>query len=249
MPDIPTYRCRRLDRKADAPTADLDQAPWSETEWIEDFVLVGGPEPPPDRFLSAAARWDDEGLNVAFKSAPSLVPVTKTQRDDDLFNECTVEIFMAAGKGFYEIEVNPLNTVVDLLLSKSWGQNGRGYFDWSPQFATAVHIEGTINDPSDRDQYWSVEMALPWSIFASDMLDVAGGRQLPPRPGDEWRCNFYRYEPLRTGGVETDVEYSAWSPVGEIDFHRPDRFGTVVFAEASTQVMQLTWGTVKTWPC
>ena len=46
---------------------------------------------------------------------------------------------------------------------------------------------------------------------------------------------------------ETAVEYSAWSPVGEIDFHRPDRFGTVVFAEASTQVMQLTWGTVKTW--
>lgn len=61
------------------------------------------------------------------------------------------------------------------------------------------------------------------------------------------RRRFYRYEPLRTGGVETAVEYSAWSPVGEIDFHRPDRFGTVVFAEASTQVMQLTWGTVKTW--
>ena len=43
-----------------------------------------------------------------------------------------------------------------------------------------------------------------------------------------------RYERLRTGGVETAVEYSAWSPVGEIDFHRPDRFDTVVFAEAST---------------
>ena len=195
--------------------------------------------------------WDEEQLYVLFIATDPDAWSTLADRDDRLWNEEVVEFYAdpdGDGANCVEIEVNPLNTVVDLLLSKPWGQNGRGYFDWSPQFATAVHVEGTINDPSDRDQYWSVEMALPWSIFASDMLDVAGGRQLPPRPGDEWRCNFYRYEPLRTGVVETAVEYSAWSPVGEIDFHRPDRFGTVVFAEASTQVMQLTWGTVKTWP-
>ena len=191
--------------------------------------------------------WDEEQLYVLFIATDPDAWSTLADRDDRLWNEEVVEFYAdpdGDGANCVEIEVNPLNTVVDLLLSKPWGQNGRGYFDWSPQFATAVHVEGTTNDPSDRDQYRSVEMALPWSIFASDMLDVAGGRQLPPRPGDEWRCNFYRYEPLRTGAVE----YSAWSPVGEIDLHRPDRFGTVVFAEASTQVMQLTWGTVKTWP-
>ncbi|MEC7841393.1 MAG: carbohydrate-binding family 9-like protein [Candidatus Latescibacterota bacterium] len=165
MPDIPTYRCRRLDRKAAAPTADIDQAPWSETEWIEDFVLVGGPEPPPDRFLSAAARWDDEGLYVAYKSAPSLVPVTKTQRDDDLFNECTVEIFMAAGKGFYEIEVNPLGAVLDLHCPDE-----REEQYWRPQ--AQWHAEGMrwavrgMRSPEVRaDEAWMAELSVPWAAM------------------------------------------------------------------------------------
>ena len=75
MSDRPIYRCRRLERRAAAPAADFDQAPWNETDWIEDFTLVGGKEsPPPDRFLSAAARWDDEGLYVFRISATALAP-------------------------------------------------------------------------------------------------------------------------------------------------------------------------------
>jgi len=69
---------------------------------------------------------------------------------------------------------------------------------------------------------------------------------LPPNVGDRWRLNLYRYERLRTAGVATGtIEYSAWSPVGRIDFHAPDRFGIVVFADERTAVNPMSWGRVK----
>ncbi len=88
-------------------------------------------------------------------------------------------------------------------------------------------------------------MAMPWSAFESDLLDVPGERSLPPQFGDQWRFNVYRYERLRVDGEETEIEYSAWSPTGEINFHRPDRFGIVTFSAAPTSVMELTWGRVN----
>ena len=166
MPDLPIYRCRRLASRAAAPTADLDQPPWSETEWIEDFTLVGGQERlSADRFLAAAARWDDHGLYVAYKSAPSLVPVTKPQRDDDLFNECTVEIFIAAGKGFYEIEVNPLGAVLDLHCPDE-----REERDWRPQARWDAEgmrwaVRGMRSTDVRADEAWMAELAVPWAAM------------------------------------------------------------------------------------
>ena len=91
-------------------------------------------------------------------------------------------------------------------------------------------------------------MALPWSLFDADLLDVLGDRALSPQPGDQWRFNIYRYERLRESGEETRIEYSAWSPTGEINFHCPDRFGVVTFAPGATAVTDLTWGQVKKAP-
>ena len=72
---------------------------------------------------------------------------------------------------------------------------------------------------------------------------------LPPNVGDRWRLNLYRYERLRTGGVAPGTTQSnAWSPVGRIDFHAPDRFGIVVFADERTAVDPTSWARVKISP-
>ena len=79
---------------------------------------------------------------------------------------------------YLEIEINALNTVLNLLKAS---RQGTAYWDWNPRFDSAVHIEGSLNDPSDQDQSWSVQMAMPWSAFESDLLDVPGERS-PPTP-------------------------------------------------------------------
>ncbi|HIM12230.1 TPA: hypothetical protein EYM26_15720 [Candidatus Poribacteria bacterium] len=54
---------------------------------------------------------------------------------------------------------------------------------------TAVHINGALNDPSDTDSGWSVEVALPWM----DLAECAN-RFCLPNHGDQWRINFSRVE-------------------------------------------------------
>lgn len=50
-----------------------------------------------------------------------------------------------------------------------------------------IQTHGTINDPSDRDQGWSMELAIPF--VALDALSGAA-----PRPGDVWRFHVARYD-------------------------------------------------------
>jgi hypothetical protein len=41
--------------------------------------------------------------------------------------------------------------------------------------ATAVHVDGTINDHSDRDRGWAVELRIPWAS-----LEPLGTKEAPP---------------------------------------------------------------------
>ena len=77
---------------------------------------------------------------------------------------------------------------------------------------------------------------LPWAALATDIRDVMNGQSLPPNVGDRWRLNLYRWERPRVGTDVTGEEPSAWSPVGDNDFHRPDRFGWLTFVGVPTAV-------------
>ena len=207
MPDLPVYRCRRLETRAAAPAADFDQAPWREADWIEDFTLVGDQAPlPPGRFLFAAACWDDEGLYVAYKSAPSLVPVTKTQRDDDLFNECTVEIFIAAGKGFYEIEVNPLGAVLDLHCpDEKEEQNWRPQARWD-----AEGMQWAVRRSPEEGEGWSAELSVPWAAMPEVTRELFEGV-------DSLRVNLCRCQARPDGGGEMSSWTAARKRFSELD--------------------------------
>ena len=100
--------------------------------------------------------------------------------------------------------------------------------DWDlAGLRTAVSLQGTLNDDSDVDAGWQVELALPWSGF--DWL--ANGRPVPPRDGDTWRMFFGRFEKLVLGGVEVQP-HPAWVliPHGVYDTHQPERWTEVRFS-------------------
>jgi len=246
--DLPTYICNKT---AVPPLIDGrgDDAVWQQAERT-DMVDVNdlGRTQYPSRPTEVRMLWDDENLYVLYVATDSDAWSTLDNRDDHLWNQEVVELYLdpdGDGTNYAEIEINPLNTIVDLLLTRPWSDGGKGDFGWSPEYSTAVHVEGTVNDPSDVDQYWSVEIALPWRLLGETELDVLGSQTIPPTVGDQWRFNHYRFERIRVDGEETEIEYSAWSPVGRIDFHVPSRFGTVVFAKSTTAVEAATWGQLK----
>lgn len=101
------------------------------------------------------------------------------------------------------------------------------FLDWDfPGMRCAVHVDGALNEPTVRSLGWTVELAFPWE----GMRDLANGRALPPRDGDEWRMFFGRFQKLAIGPKEVQA---AWclTPHGVYDTHQPEKFTPVVFRD------------------
>lgn len=246
--DLPLYTCWKIAQPLVVDGKD-DETAWQEAAPLDlvDVRFLSG-DRYPTRRTEARMLWDVQYLYFYFSAADPDVWSTYDQRDMQLYEEEVVEVFIdpdGDGQNYAEVELNPLNAVFDLLLSKPWSRSGKGYDTWNPSLLSAVQITGTLNNAADVDQGWSAEIALPWAGLASQQLDIAGPQPLPPQAGDEWRLNLYRYEQVRQNGARNEVQASAWSPVGKVDFHVPERFGRVVFGSRLTAVEDQSWGLVK----
>ena len=93
-------------------------------------------------------------------------------------------------------------------------------------FASAVQVQGTLNDNSDIDKGWTVEIAFPWA----GMTQLAGGRRLPPKDTDIWRIFLGRFGKLAIGNNIVGNSMSL-DTVGDNDNHLPERFTRVLFSE------------------
>ncbi len=229
------YTCRRADASIQIDGR-VDTVAWSKAPWTDWFVDIQGTASPKPRFRTRAKMlWDDQYLYVAAELEEPDIWATLTEHDSVIFRDNDFEVFLnpsGDGRNYFEFEINALNTGWDLFLPKPYREGGKADNSWEiPGLRTAVHVNGTLNDPRDRDRGWTVEIAFPWSAFAS-RAPVAR-----PKPGDEWRINFSRVE------WHTNVENGkyvkpkgekednwVWSPQGLINMHVPDRWGFVRFS-------------------
>ena len=92
--------------------------------------------------------------------------------------------------------------------------------EWDmPGLKWAVKVDGTINDPSDKDRGWTAEIAFPWQ----GLKNLADGRSLPAEEGDIWRMDFSRFQWIEEAGIKACPGW-AWTTHGIYDSHIPDRF-------------------------
>jgi len=219
-PAIPVYYCYRTSGKIHIDGR-LDEPSWHSARPTRDFVDARGFKTPAQRTF-AKMLWDDDYLYVAFECQDKVVWSIKRARDDSLWYEEVVEVFIDAdgdGKNYIELEVNPLNTFLDIYLL--WPIKPLRYESWNSDLAkTAVTVDGTVNRNDDTDRGWKVELRFPFR-------DVATATHRPPRERDSWRLNMYRID------RKPAPEFSAWSPTLGKTFHNPRRFGRVVFVNRS----------------
>lgn len=105
------------------------------------------------------------------------------------------------------------------------------YPSWDfPGLRSAVHVDGTLNDATDVDRGWTVEVAFPWS----GMAHLANGRPLPPADGDVWRVFFGRFQKLVLSGEEVQPHPAwVWGHHGVYDTHKPECWPVIRFSDRS----------------
>ena len=228
------YACPRAESKIKID-GKLDDPAWKRASWTDWFGDIRGGEWPKPRYgTRAKLLWDDDYLYIGAELEEPDVWATLTQHDAVIFRDNDFEVFLnptGDALKYFEFEINALNTGWDLFLPKAYNKGGKADNSWEiPGLLTAVAIDGTLNQPGDRDRGWSVEMAFPWAAFR----ERSGiGR---PNPGAEWRINFSRVEwQVRV----TDGKYEkvpglrednwVWSPQGVVNMHIPEHWGFVKF--------------------
>src|ERR1035438_9233267 len=171
----------------------LNDAAWKGAPWTSWFVDIEGAAKPGPRFRTRVKMlWDDHYLYIAAELEEPHVWATLTRHDSVIFRDNDFEVFLnpsGDSRNYFEFEINALNTSWDLFLAKPYKEGGKADDSWDiPGLRTAVAVQGTLNDPRDRDHGWTVEIAIPWTAYASR----APVRR--PAPGETWRMNFSRVE-------------------------------------------------------
>jgi hypothetical protein len=240
----------------------LSEPSWLAAEPSSPFIdLVSGKQTIFDTRVKLL--WDNEYLYVGYHIQEPLVQAKFLERDQPIYQDNDVELFIAFDHAYYELEVNAHATLYEGLFvwqeayeKKGFSQlpelniqrpgvryqkfNGVGYtkhprgmrwafLDWDfPDIQVAVHIDGTLNDDSDRDRGWTVELALPWK--GMEMPAHGDNRTIPPRDGDIWRMDFSRFNQYREASPARDSGGWALSHHGIWDSHIPEVFAKVTFA-------------------
>ncbi len=196
----------------------------ADSAWSKAQRITWGPEAIATSFR---ALWTSAGLAVRFDVTDASPWHTLTQRDERLWNEEVVELFLdvgATGRSYAEVEWNPVNAVVDL-----WVDRAENRFDKDWNVASLESRVHPRKDAAGRATGWTAVSLLPWTALSSK---APAGTALPPKAGDRWRFNVFRIE--RPGGPkepQKDAQYLAWSPTGNRSFHVPLAFRELVFAE------------------
>lgn len=202
----------------------LDESVWTNAVVLAPFALNDGSGP--GRETTTVRLWyDDRALYLGWTCVDADIQATFTARDSKFWEEEVAEFFVTPGSldRYFELQWNPLGGVFDAVISNQMDRSGistnfSGEWSFTARgMKSAVHLKGTADNSTDRDERWQVEVMIPFA-------DLGEGA---PKPKDTWRGNFYRFN--REKG--RPPELLSWSPTLLPGFHQPDRFGYLEFGD------------------
>lgn len=218
--EIPAYEVKRNTSRI-VVDGKIDDAAWKQANTLE-LQFPWEAQTGAKQKTIARLLWDDENLYVAYDCTDSDIVAHFDQRDDPTYRDDAVEIFINPDpqqQFYYGLEMNAKATLYD-------------YFYAFPQLLIArldftgvqlaTHIRGTLNQTSDKDQGWSLELAVPWKNFTEL------SKTLPPTAGSSWYVNLNRWD-----GTEPNRRLSVWSDpqLSRPNPHNPKRFGRLTFVK------------------
>jgi hypothetical protein len=241
-----TYVASKTVEEINIDGKDIDVS-WGKIKWSDDFIDIEGIKKPKYK-TQVKMLWDEEYCYILARMEEPHVWANIKKRDTVIFYNNDFELFIDPDgdtHNYYELEINALNTPWDMFITKPYRDNNVVVNDFDiVGLKSAIHISGTLNNSSDLDKEWFMEIAIPWSTFRTSFFQ-------DNVPRDKfWRFNFSRvnwqheiidgkYQRKKDNNGTYLPEYNwVWSPTGVINIHLPEKWGYVFFSskEAGTEV-------------
>ena len=218
----------------------LNEHDWKQTVLISDFEdIEGAAKPKPTFSTSVKMMWDSQYLYIgAVLEEPHLWGTLKNH-DDIIYRDHDFEVFidpMGDGEQYFEIEINVLGTIMDLFMNKPYKKGGTFDMGWNTTgIQSKIIANGTINDNTDIDSGWTLEMAIPFTAISRIQ------RPATPSSNKPWRINFSRVQwTLEPDGKSYRKKLNehnkpisennwVWNPTGVVDMHVPTKWGYLYF--------------------
>jgi hypothetical protein len=199
----------------------LDEPAWQKAQVLKDFAAYWEHRPAKTA-TRARLLWDENYIYFAAEMEDSDLYADVTQRNGMTWLNDVFELFFKPSDkklAYYEFQVNAANTQLELFLP-SRGSGGYQRFAPLTRFGmeSAVKLEGTLNNPADKDKAWTVEGRIPLSAFLT-----SGAK---PQPSTKWRFALCRYD---YSVAFEHVETSSTAPLTQPDFHRYEDYGELTF--------------------
>lgn len=234
-----------------SPTIDgvANEESWNSADWTDFFIdIEGDPKPAPYFNTRVKMLWDEQFIYFYAEMEEEHVWGDITERDAVIFYNNDFEIFIKPNQFqpyYAEFEVNALGTLWELFLARPYRRNGPVLDHWDLNGTqVGIDIKGTLNNPNDIDERWSVEMAIP----IKPLNDIDRGSELGA--GNIWRINFSRVQwqhQITDGKYEKKTDSTGnhlsennwvWTQQSAIDMHRPEHWGYVYFADEQNRAIE-----------
>lgn len=212
---------------------------WKNAKYTDFFIDIEGIKKP-KYTTQVKILWDKNYIYFLATMEEPHVWGTLKKKDTIIFHNNDFEIFIdpdGDAHNYYEFEFNALNTLWDLFITKPYRDGALVLNDWDANgIKSAVHVDGTLNNPDDIDKSWSIEIAMPLKIFKTSYYQTIDLKDT------FWRINFSRvnwdfqlenkqYSRKKNEKGDFLHEYNwVWSPQGVIAMHQPETWGYVYFA-------------------
>jgi hypothetical protein len=191
-PQIPSW---------DGVSLDALRGVWSEAARL--YLSENSSGQRPQWGTEVRIGWEEEALLALFLCQDPNPWATLTRRDQPLWEEEVVEVFLdpfGDRTCYFELEVNPLNAVLDIFIRRI-PSGLRKDFNWK--------CEGLVTATGRLPYGWVAAFQVPFAALGNC------------RPTGTWRGNFCRIE-----RPENQLrELSSWSPSYTGTFHVPDDSG------------------------
>lgn len=224
--DLPVFKTSKTAQKIKID-GKLNENDWQKTEARSFDYFYNVVKPDDQQKSTFRMLWDDENIYVFFECQDKYITAREKVRDGQPYFDDCAELFLIpvadSLKVHFGFELNLYKVANDFVFLNSMNHGENVVVKaYNPEYEVAVSIDGTVNNNSDIDKGWTMEMKIPFKSMNSVGFPFNG-------VGSKWAFLALRQDRNDAEGDRRST--STITPVYEDEVHAPNRFCLLEFVK------------------